>query len=544
MGAVSSRVRLALSTGASGLEPGREFLQDRLGVFGFWSGVLSLFFLLLRFVGEALVQPSFSVGRLVASAGFLSHATASATGLLLWALARRPQAIPAPMLRRLDAAATLTIATAFALMGATIAGTAAALVSQPQVAMLTATLAVAFTVIWRAVAVPSTPGYTALLTSIAVTPLVVADVAVLGAGLSGPARIASPLFTAAWAVVTVVTSVVTSDVVFGLRREVRRVERLGQYTLEEQIGEGAMGVVYRARHAMLRRPTAIKLLPPERAGETALKRFEREVQLTAQLTHPNTVAIYDYGRTPDGVFYYAMELLDGLNLQDLVRRYGPLPAGRVIHVLQQICAALAEAHALGVVHRDVKPANVILGVRGGDPDVAKVVDFGLVTRLDTGNPTALATLDTAPVIAGTPLYLSPEAITTPDQIDGRSDIYSLGAVGYLLLTGQPLFEGRSVAELCAHHLHTTPTPPSARLGFPVDGSLEALLLQCLAKAPADRPASALALHAALGNCPSAGSWTSEDAWAWWRAHGAEVSRARPCVADPDAETVAVDVTNR
>jgi serine/threonine-protein kinase len=305
-----------------------------------------------------------------------------------------------------------------------------------------------------------------------------------------------------------------------------------------------MGVVYRARHAMLRRPTAIKLLPPERAGETALKRFEREVQLTAQLTHPNTVAIYDYGRTPDGVFYYAMELLDGLNLQDLVRRCGPLPAGRVIHVLQQICGALAEAHGLGVVHRDIKPANVILGVRGGDPDVAKVVDFGLVTRLDTGNAAALATLDTAPVIAGTPLYLSPEAITAPDQIDGRSDIYSLGAVGYLLLTGQPLFEGRTVAELCAHHLHTAPTPPSARLGFPVDGSLEALLLQCLAKAPADRPASALALHAALGNCPSAGSWTSEDARAWWRAHGAEVSRVRTGVADPDAATISVDIASR
>jgi serine/threonine-protein kinase len=239
-----------------------------------------------------------------------------------------------------------------------------------------------------------------------------------------------------------------------------------------------------------------------------------------------------------------MELLDGLNLQDLVRRYGPLPAGRVIHVLQQVCAALAEAHALGVVHRDIKPANVILGVRGGDPDVAKVVDFGLVTRLDTGNSAALATLDTAPVIAGTPLYLSPEAITAPDQIDGRSDIYALGAVGYLLLTGEPLFEGRTVVELCAQHLNTTPIPPSARLGYPVDESLEALLLHCLAKAPADRPASAVALHEALGNCQSAGSWTSEDARAWWHAHGAEVSRARPGVADPDAVTVTVDVANR
>jgi eukaryotic-like serine/threonine-protein kinase len=544
MPAVSSRVRIALSSGASGLEPGREFLQDRLRVFGFWSGVLSLFFLLLRFAGEALVQPAFSVGRLVASTGFLSHAGASATGLLLWALARRHRALPAPALRRLDVAATLTIATAFAVMGATLAGTTAALVSQPQVAMLTATLAVAFTVIWRAVAVPSTPAYTALLTSIAVTPLVVADVAVLSAGLSGPARVAAPLFAAAWAVVTVVTSTVTSDVVFGLRREVRRAERLGQYTLEEKIGEGAMGIVYRARHAMLRRPTAIKLLPPERAGETALKRFEREVQLTAQLTHPNTVAIYDYGRTPDGVFYYAMELLDGLNLEELVRRVGAQPSGRVIHILQQVCAALAEAHALGVVHRDIKPANVILGVRGGDPDVAKVVDFGLVTRLDTGNPAALATLDTAPVIAGTPLYLSPEAIASPDQIDGRSDIYSLGAVGYLLLTGQPLFEGRTVVELCAHHLHTTPTPPSARLGHRVDESLEAILMRCLAKVPTDRPPSALALHAALGDCPSAGSWTTEDARAWWRAHATEVSRVRPGVADPEAVTVAIDIAGR
>jgi hypothetical protein len=541
---ISSRVQVALSSGVSASDSGREFMQDRLGVFGFWSGVLSLFFLVLRVVGEALVKPSLDLMDLVLSAGFLSHGAASSTGLLLWLVATRGRALSTVTLRRLDAGATLLISGAFAVMGASLAGSTAALVGDPQVSMLTATLAVAFTVMWRAVAVPSTPGHTALLTSVALAPLVAADVIVLARGLTGAARIGAPLFSSAWAVVTAITATVTSDVVFGLRREVRRAERLGQYTLEQKIGEGAMGVVYRARHAMLRRPTAVKLLPPERAGETALKRFEREVQLTAQLTHPNTVAVYDFGRTPDGVFYYAMELLDGINLEDLVRRFGAQPEGRVIHVLRQVASALAEAHALGLVHRDIKPANVILGIRGGDPDVAKVVDFGLVTRLDTGDASALTTLDTAPVIAGTPLYLAPEAISSPDQVDGRSDLYSLAAVGYLLLTGQPLFEARTLVELCAHHLHTPPTPPSIRLGRAVDAALEEALLRCLSKQPADRPGSALALHELLGDSPAARAWTMDQARAWWRVHGTEISRQPPAPADPDAVTIAVDIAGR
>src|SRR4029453_362947 len=232
--------------------------------------------------------------------------------------------------------------------------------------------------------------------------------------------------------------------------------------------------VYRARHAMLRRPTAIKLLPPQRMGHKNLQRFEQEVQLTAMLTHPNTVAIYDYGRTPDGVFYYAMEFLDGINLEDLVRRYGAQPDGRVVTLLRQVCRALAEAHDLGVIHRDIKPGNIILTVRGGEPDVAKVIDFGMVKELDTagGPPTRSGE---ANVLVGTPQYLSPEAISTPGAIDARADLYALGAVGYFLVTGQPLFEGRTDLELFEHHLHTAPVPPSVRLGRPVDRQVEAVL---------------------------------------------------------------------
>jgi PAS domain S-box-containing protein len=324
-----------------------------------------------------------------------------------------------------------------------------------------------------------------------------------------------------------------------LRQEVERVRRLGQYTLGEKIGEGGMGVVYRASHAMLRRPTAIKLLPPERMGQKNLERFEREVQLTAMLTHPNTVAIYDYGRTPDGVFYYAMEFLDGINLEDLVRRFGAQPQGRVISIVRQVCKALAEAHDLGVIHRDIKPGNIILTVRGGEPDVAKVVDFGLVKELDTGH--GLPTSGERDVLVGTPLYLSPEAISTPGAIDARADLYALGAVGYFLLTGQPLFEGRTVMELCAHHLHTAPVPPSVRLGRQVDRQLEAVLLSCLEKNPARRPPTAMAVHDALAASNAASDWSTVDTQRWWAAY----RPGGPATSRPtEVETISVDLAAR
>jgi serine/threonine protein kinase len=230
------------------------------------------------------------------------------------------------------------------------------------------------------------------------------------------------------------------------------------------------------------------------------------------LTHANTVAIYDYGRTPEGVVYYAMEYLEGVNLDEFVRRYGPLPQERAVYVLQQVCASLAEAHAEGLVHRDVKPANIFLTFRGGQYDYVKVLDFGLAKSVgDVGNSNLTATN----TIAGTPHYLAPEAITQSNPIDARADVYAIGAVGYFLLTGSPIFEASSALEICRMHVREMPQPPSARGGITVSPDLEALLLICLAKRPADRPNHAAELLHRLQTCEFPDRWTPADAARWW-----------------------------
>ncbi len=312
-----------------------------------------------------------------------------------------------------------------------------------------------------------------------------------------------------------------SRMIHGLRKEVRDVRRLGQYTLEKKLGEGGMGVVYRASHAMLRRPTAVKLLLPDRSGKEDLARFEREVRRTAMLTHPNTVTVFDYGRTTDGVFYYAMELLEGATLDEIVDVDGPQPDERVIHLLEQAAGSLAEAHDAGLIHRDVKPGNILVVDRGGISDLVKVVDFGLVKDVGLGaDGTAMTepALSVANTITGTPLYLAPEAATAPESVDARTDIYALGAVGYWLLTGTHVFGGRSIVEVLGHHLHSPPDPPSTRLGAPVAADLEAVLLACLAKRPEDRPPSAHVLRERLRACAAAGRWTNDRAARWWAAH--------------------------
>jgi len=340
---------------------------------------------------------------------------------------------------------------------------------------------------------------------------------------------------AIWWSFTIAICAVVSSVMHRMRLEVSQARQLGQYTLEKKLGEGGMGVVYEARHAMMRRPTAVKLLLPDRAGPDALARFEREVQLTAQLTHPNTITIFDYGRTPDGVFYYAMELLNGATLEEVVHATGPLPAPRVVHILRTVAGALAEAHELGLIHRDIKPANVFLCKRGGEHDVAKVLDFGLVKPLRSTDPG----LTQAGVLTGTPLYMAPEAITTPEQIDARSDLYSLGAVGYFLLTGTHVFEGRSAMEVCSQHLQTPPQKPSARLGVPVPEDLEGLLLECLEKPPAHRPQTAKALKARLERCACAADWNEDRARQWWLEHR---EKLRPEAATPSTEEMAEGAT--
>src|SRR5262249_51653920 len=300
--------------------------------------------------------------------------------------------------------------------------------------LFTVLVASANIIVVRAIAVPSTARRTLLLRRVGYLPVLGATIYVMygATSLSQRSAVNLALSAALWGAVAVASASMTSRILFRLRTEVADARKLGQYTLQQEIGHGAMGVVYRASHALLRRETAIKLLAPARNSETDLRRFEREVQATARLTHPNTVAIYDFGRSPDGVFYYAMEYIDGLSLDQLVRVHGPQPPERVIHILRQACGALDEAHRVGLIHRDIKPANVMACVRGGVADVVKVLDFGLVKP-----PAGDVTQSAANVPMGTPLYMSPEAIENPAAVDGRSDLYALGATGYFLLTGTP-----------------------------------------------------------------------------------------------------------
>ena len=293
-----------------------------------------------------------------------------------------------------------------------------------------------------------------------------------------------------------------------------KLKQLGQYTLEEKIGEGGMGVVYRARHALMRRDTAVKLLLPSRADPAAIERFEREVCLTCQLTHPNTIQVYDYGHTPDGVFYYVMEYLRGLNLHEFVTRFGPPPEARVIHILTQVCDSLAEAHALGLIHRDVKPGNIFLCDRGGIPDCVKVLDFGLVQeyRAEQRQQMKLAGQD---VLEGTPWFMPPEAIADATASDPRSDLYSVGALAYYLLTGTYAYDGATVREIHDKQLAGPPPPPSQRTTQPVSAPLDWIILSCLAADPAARPQSVLELRELLRATPHAGEWTLREQTDWW-----------------------------
>ena len=308
----------------------------------------------------------------------------------------------------------------------------------------------------------------------------------------------------------------------------RQVEKVGPYRLIARLGRGAMGVVWEARHALLRRPTAVKLLAPGTEGERALARFEREVQLTAGLTHPSTIAIYDYGRTADGVFYYAMELLHGINLLQLVDLDGPLPPARVVHLLRQACGALTEAHAAGLIHRDIKPANLMVCVYGGIPDFLKVLDFGLVkdvaavegaTEGRAAESSGDAGLSQDGSLLGTPLYMAPEGMSDPTHVDARADIFALGAVGYFLLAGKSPFPGRTAIEVFRMERQGPPPPLSRVARHPVPASLDETIGRCLSFRREDRPGSAEALDALLEACAFAPSWKVEDARSWWRDRG-------------------------
>ena len=318
-------------------------------------------------------------------------------------------------------------------------------------------------------------------------------------------------------------AVVISGVVTRLGQEVAKAREMGSYQIGELIGRGGMGEVYRATHRMLARPAAVKLIRTERVAQSGHEsshsvttRFRREATAAASLRSPHTVELYDFGVTDDGTMYFAMELLEGLDLETLVRRTGPLPASRVVHILRQVCASLAEAHAAGLVHRDIKPANIHLGRLGLVDDFVKVLDFGLVKSTAAVDVTQTqATLQGTAL--GTPAYMAPEA-ALGNEIDGRTDLYSVGCVAYFLLTGHLVFEGAEGLQMIVKRLHEDPVAPSLRTELTIPPELERIVMQCLARDPNGRPQSALELDEALSALPVP-QWTAAEAREWWRVRG-------------------------
>jgi eukaryotic-like serine/threonine-protein kinase len=313
------------------------------------------------------------------------------------------------------------------------------------------------------------------------------------------------------------------------RRIAAAQQALGSYELVEKLGQGGMGEVWRAEHQLLARPAAIKLVRPEMLGvadaddsRVLLRRFEREAQATAVLTSPHTIDLYDFGLTSDGSFYYVMELLLGRDLESLVRTFGALPPDRVTYLLQQVCHSLAEAHERGLVHRDVKPANVYVCRMGLDYDFVKVLDFGLVKFIGHRNG-ASTLLSTSEMTSGTPAYMAPEVVLSEPHVDPRSDVYSIGCLTYWMLTGQPVFEANSPMKMLMAHIDTKPVPPSQRTELPIPRCLDDLVLACLEKDPSCRPRNAKELGQMVLACPTE-TWTQEAARHWWETHLVELTQ--------------------
>jgi len=321
---------------------------------------------------------------------------------------------------------------------------------------------------------------------------------------------------------TVVTATVGVKAIGSLRREAYVARQLGQYRLKQMLGSGGMGEVYLAEHQMMKRPCAIKVIRPEKAGNPqVLARFEREVRATAKLSHWNSIDIYDYGRTDNGTFYYVMEFLPGSNLGELVEGHGSLPSARIVHLMKQVCDAIAEAHAQGLIHRDIKPANIYCAYRGGIYDVAKLLDFGLAKPM-SGVEDAGLTQEGA--VTGSPLFMSPEQATGSDQLDARSDIYSLGAVMYFMATGQPPFNYKQPIKVMVAHASESPVAPR-ELNDSIPIELEEIIMRCLEKQPEDRIQDAQALNEMLDQVPSNECWSNSIAAQWWTNYGCPKRRA-------------------
>ena len=503
-----TKMRAGLSMGTSGHEEeSRTYLQTRLRLLVLVSALMVSAYYVVHIVIKT-VEGVPTADVVLAPQGLVHFLSLVLDWAMFWLLARRRLSITA--LHWLDALnLQVALATLLSIYGFVYQEHGAA--SIPGV--------VNVFIILRAVIVPSTVRRTVLVSLPAPILMLALQLAQgtayydVGRPFEDSAKFVEMVIwkqVLMWSAIAI--AAVASHVNFRLRREASAARKLGQYHLDERIGEGGMGEVFRATHALLKRPAAVKLLRPEITGAESIERFEREVQQTSRLSHPNTVAIYDYGRSGDGVFYYVMEYLDGLDLRVLVDTFGPMPPARALFVLRQVCRALAEAHGIGLVHRDVKPGNVFLCSRGGVHDVVKVLDFGLVKDLRE----AEASLTQVGAVCGTPEALAPELLQG-HPASPQSDLYALGVLGCFLLTGKPVFEATTPAEFIIAHMQEEPIAPSALTdGVPED--LERVLMSCLAKDPAARPANATDLRHAFAACAQARDWHEEDALAWWDRH--------------------------
>jgi tRNA A-37 threonylcarbamoyl transferase component Bud32 len=388
----------------------------------------------------------------------------------------------------------------------------------------------------------------AVLTSVTAPALLyvfLPETASFWAGHGGqPAFRMTILWTLAGTTILAGSSILVTRTLYRLRKSVHHAQRLGNYLIQEEIGRGGMGRVFMARHALMCRPTALKVLRnSDENHRSAAARFEREARLSSTLTHPNTITIYDFGRTSDDTFYYAMEYLQGMDLQRLIARFGPLPAARAVAILIQVCGSLAEAHERNIIHRDIKPSNIFLTLRGGLYDFVKVLDFGVAKQIRQDVEPEL----TQPGVAvGTPRYFAPEAIRGSGALDARADIYNLGGVAYWTLTGHETFESSSKIELIIDHARTRPKRPSEVSEMPIPKALDDIVMKCLEKDPDDRFQAVGELEAALRAIHFETPWTQSKAREWWRLHAPEidVSPSFTCREKGDETFTQTEVMNR
>jgi serine/threonine protein kinase len=429
--------------------------------------------------------------------------------------------------RRVPVATVFAIGLAFEVLGSY--GIAIAQYGDPaRYAALPPWAGLSWVAVWMlgfTIMVPSLPrrALLAALGSASAVPVVVGAVLARGgtAGHISPLRFL--VFLVLPYLLVVLIAHVSARVIYSLGTELKRARELGSYRLVERLGRGGMGEVWRARHRLLARPAAIKLMRPEVLGagperSSELRaRFEREAQATASLRSPHTIELYDFGVTDDGAFYYVMEFLEGFDLDAMVARFGPVPPERAVHLLIQVCHSLAEAHANGLVHRDIKPANVYVCRYGRDVDFVKVLDFGLV-KSERDAAAAQLSLTGDHGARGTPAFMSPEQVLGDRPMDGRTDIYATGCLGYWLVTGQHVFSGKTPMDTMVQHTHATPVPPSERSPFAIPPAFDRVILACLEKSPERRPVSADDLAGQLAAIPGVASWTPERSADWWRAH--------------------------